>query len=93
MALTYLVFFLPRFTQYKADPEMHYHMKQALGIFVASFAIRGILGSLAPLGMPYGSVMLLQTTTLVYIFLGIHNVVYGRMRPLPYIGKYAERVF
>jgi hypothetical protein len=93
MALTYVIFFLPRFTEYRADPEMHYHMKQSLGLFVVSFAIRGLLGTLAPFGMPYITVMIVQTATLVYIFLGVHNVLYGKMQPLPYIGKYAERVF
>jgi hypothetical protein len=93
MALSYIIFFLPRFTEYKADPEVHYHMKQGLGIFMAFFAIRGMFGSLAFLGMPYGSVLLLQIVTLVYIFLGIRNVLEDKMHPLPFIGKYAERVF
>jgi uncharacterized membrane protein len=93
MALTYVIFFLPRFTKYKNEPEMLYHMKQSLGLFLVSFAIRGILGTLAPFGMPYISVMIQQTASLVFIIMGIHNVLHGKMQPLPYIGAYAQRLF
>ena len=54
-ALTYLIFCLPRFTEFKEDPTMHYHVRQGLGLLVCALALQGILSILVYWGAPHAA--------------------------------------
>ncbi len=92
-SLTYLVFFLPRFTEYKNDPEMHYHMKQSLGLLIVALDLQGIISILGFWGMPHWRVWPVRAVLLYLLYIGVLNVINKKLLPLPWFGKYSERVF
>lgn len=92
-ALTYLLFFLPRFTEWKEDPEMHYHMKQAIGLLVFALCLQGIISILGYWGMPAWRVWPVRGVLIYLLWIGINHGQGGKLQPLPWIGKYAERIF
>jgi len=99
-ASAYIMFFIPLLTGAKKDKFVEYHTKQGIGFFIFAATLRGILAALG--GPPYiafGSTLsslLLQPAHLVLIVLmvlGIMNASKGETKPLPVIGKYADRLF
>lgn len=92
-ASAYLIFFLPRFTEYRTDPEIHFHMKQGVGLLVTSLSLQGISSILGGLGMPAWRGLLVNLFVLYMLYVGISNVLYDRKKVLPWIGKYADRAF
>lgn len=93
-ALTYLIFFLPRFTEWKAEPEMHFHERQAIGLLIFALSLQGILSILVYWGAPHTILVWAVRIVLLYLlYIGAKNALASRMEPLPWIGKYAERIF
>ena len=99
-ALAYICFVIPLLTKSRDDGFVRYHIKQGVGFFITAMALRGIIAAIA--GPPYTvlggmlSGLLLQPVNLVLIILfvfGVMNVFRGEMKPLPVIGKYAEKMF
>jgi uncharacterized membrane protein len=92
-ALTYLVFFLPRFTNFKGDSEMHFHMKQAIGLLVFALSLQGILSILYYWGGPSVLVWPVRLILLYFLFVGMAGAWKGEKKDLPFIGEYANRAF
>ena len=99
-ASSYVCFVIPLLTKYRNDKLVRYHIKQGVGFFIANMFLRGLVMSVA--GPPYTifggilSELLLQPVYLVLIIffvLGVINSLRGNMKPLPLIGKYADRIF
>jgi len=98
-AVAYILFFIPLLTKAKGDKFVEYHTKQGIGFFIFAAALRGVIAALGgPPYVPFGStlsLLLLQPAHLVliiFIVIGIINAIKGEMKPLPIIGKYAERL-
>lgn len=92
-ALTYLVFFLPRFTRHKGDPDLHFHMKQAIGLLVLALSLQGIISILGFWGGPAWLVWPVRAILLYFLVTGMRNAWRGERKDLPYIGAYASRAF
>jgi len=92
-ALTYLVFFLPRFTSYKGDSDVHFHMKQAVGLLTLALSLQGAFTILVYWGAPKLLVWPVRFILLYYVFVGISSVLKGEKKELPFIGEYATRAF
>lgn len=90
---TYLFFFLPRMTEYKADRELQYHMRQAIGLLVFALMLQGIISILGYWGMPSWRVWPVRIILVYLFYTGALNVLGSQLKPLPWIGKYAERIF
>jgi uncharacterized membrane protein len=98
-AIAYVLFFVPLLAKAKSDKFVEYHTKQGIGFFIFAAALRGVLAALG--GPPYVrfgstlSALLLQPAHLVLIVLiviGMANAFKGETKPLPVIGKYAEKL-
>ena len=93
-ALTYLVFCLPRFSEWKEDAEMHYHMRQAIGLLVFALSLQGILSILVYWGAPHQAGAWTVRLILLYLVgIGMGHALRDELAPLPWIGKYSERIF
>jgi uncharacterized membrane protein len=87
--VAYILFFVPLLTgDHKKSPFVMYHTNQGTLLFI--FAVGGgIISSILAIiliGVFLGIVV--SVVSLVFLILGIMNVVNGRMKPLPLIGKY-----
>ena len=95
--VAYLIFFLPLLTEAKKDPFVKYHVKQGLGLLIAFFALRFItLFLIAPLfylvGFLFMSILwVINLFLLALLILGIMNAAKGEEKPLPLIGKWADK--
>jgi uncharacterized membrane protein len=94
-ALTYFVFFLPRFTKHRADLEVQYHMKQSIGLLITALSLQGAISILIGYwGMPKAMGIWPVRIFLLYLLItGIQHALKMKQKQLPVIGKYAERVF
>ncbi len=92
-AISYLVFFYPRFTQYKTNQDVHFHMKQGVGLLVFALSLQGIISILGYWGMPTWRVWPVRIVLLYLFFMGIQNALHHRNEFLPWIGKYANKTF
>lgn len=71
----------------KEEPFVKFHIKQGLVLLVIEVAIR----ILAPMfGSMYSLFNLLDLTVLVFIVIGIVNVVKGDEKELPFIGQFSK---
>lgn len=87
--VAYILFFIPLLTDAKNDPFVKYHVKQGLVLFIY-FAIAWIVVNVIPV---VGWVLypVLEIIGIVLLVLGILNAINGKEKPLPVIGKYAEK--
>lgn len=91
---TYFVFFLPRFTEYKADAYVQYHMKQAIGLLITALSLQGVISILGYWGMPsFMGVWPVRFVLFYLLFVGLRNAYGKQAQPLPWIGRYADRLF
>ncbi len=96
--VAYLVFFLPLLTEAKKDPFVKYHVKQGLGLLITFFALRFLtLFLIAPLFYMLGFLFMfvLWATNLFLVallILGMMNAAKGEEKPLPLIGKWADKL-
>jgi uncharacterized membrane protein len=71
-----------------------FHLRQALGIWIAYLACFILIMITAPF-MLFLSVFLLPVvgiTTLIFVILGLVNAINGKMKPTPLIGGLAEKI-
>ncbi len=92
-AFSYLIFFLPRLTEYKGDEDMRFHMKQGLGLLIAALSLQGTISVLGFWGMPSWRVWPVRLILFYWLFVGIRSALAGKKDLLPWIGKYADRAF
>jgi len=92
-AITYLIFFAPQFTSAKSDEFVKYHQAQAIGLLIFVLALQGfIIVFLTWIGGPRAIFLWIFRAIMVYqVVMGMLSAWRGEMKPLPWIGKYAER--
>ncbi len=71
------------------DVNAKYHMKQGLALFIAEMITMAI-GLFPILGWIFAAVM--SWVWLVISLYGIYNVLMGRRRRLPIVGKYSDKI-
>ena len=87
--IAYILFFIPLLTgDHRKSPFVMYHTNQGTVLFlfsVGGWIVSSILMFIL-IGILVGFVV--GITSLVFLVIGIINVLNGRMKPLPLIGKY-----
>ncbi len=94
--LTYLVFFLPKLVEHnKEDGFVKYHEQQAIGLLIFAFFLQGIISFIGYWGLdPWGiRVWPVRFILLYELWVGMRNACYGERKELPWIGKYATKLF
>lgn len=92
---TYLVFFLPLLVGEKHDSFVKYHMKQAIGLLITVLAAQGLIKYVYEIGaggLTNPMAWALRIFALIWVILGFMNTQNGVEKPLPWIGKYAEKL-
>ncbi|MCR4330613.1 MAG: hypothetical protein NUV49_01900 [Patescibacteria group bacterium] len=89
--VAYILFFIPLLTDAKNDPFVKYHVKQGLVLFIA-YVVVMILSWTPIVWSLYGLIMLLNLGLLVLLIIGIMHAVNGEQKPLPFIGKFADKI-
>jgi len=87
--IAYLLFFVPLLTgDHKKSPFVMYHTNQGTVLFI--FAVGGWIVSSILMIILIGALLgfVVGIASLVFLIIGIINVVNGRMKPLPLIGKF-----
>ena len=90
--IAYILFFVPLLTDTKNDPFVKYHVKQGFVLFIAAMIVwvidRFLL--LIPI-IGWGLMYLLGFFLLSLFIIGVINAMGGKQKPLPLIGKFAEK--
>jgi len=87
--VAYILFFVPLLTgDHNKSPFVKYHTNQGTILFI--FAVGGWIVSSILMILLIGFLLgfVISITSLVFLVIGIINVVNGRMKPLPIIGKF-----
>lgn len=90
--IAYILFFVPLLTGHaQKDEFVKFHVKQGLLVFIIGTAI-WVVSMAIPwyYGIFHALLNLLSLANLVFIIIGIVNVVNKKKEPLPYIGKYSD---
>jgi len=87
--IAYILFFIPLLTEAKKDPFVKYHVKQGLVLFIG-WVVVAIIDSILPWQF-WMIGRLLDIGLFILMVLGIMNAVGGNQKPLPVIGKFAEK--
>jgi uncharacterized membrane protein len=91
-AYLWVLIIIPFLTDAKDDPFVKFHLKQGL-VLVVFEAIGWFLG-MAIIWIPligWLVTWLWWLASLIFVIIGIMNVVNGQEKELPYIGHYAKR--
>lgn len=95
--VAYLLFFVPLLTDSKDDPFVKFHVKQSLTILslaVALYVLRIFLFYIPFLGIALIFIYpLISLGLFALIVIGIYNALNSKMKELPLIGKYADKLF
>ena len=90
--IAYILFFVPLLTDTKNDPFVKYHVKQGFVLFIAAMIVwiidRFLL--LIPI-IGWGLMYLLGFFLIGLFIIGIMNALGGKQKPLPLIGKFANK--
>lgn len=94
-AIAYLLFFVPLLGNEKDDPFIQFHVQQGLGLLLFALIVQGAVSFLLGLGMgpkhflvwPAGIFLLFE------LFQGMVHAYRGEWEPLPFLGKYAARLY
>jgi uncharacterized membrane protein len=87
--VAYILFFVPLLTgDHNKSPFVKYHTNQGTILFI--FAVGGWIVSSILMIILIGFLLgfVISIASLVFLVIGIINVVNGRMKPLPVIGKF-----
>ena len=87
--IAYLLFFVPLLTgDHKKSPFVMYHTNQGLILFL--FSVGGSIVSSILMFILIGILLMFVVgiASLVFFVIGVINVVNGRMKPLPLIGRF-----
>ncbi len=90
--IAYIIFFLPLLTGAKKDPFVKYHVKQGLTLFITAVVVR--IANYILVYIPIIGLMiswLLSLFLLILLVIGIMNAAKREEKPLPVIGKFAEK--
>ena len=87
--IAYILFFVPLLTDAKKDPFVKYHVKQGLALFVCALAVSLFFQVLPFL---FAIAWVLDILVIVLLVIGIMNASRGEQKPLPIIGKFAEKI-
>jgi len=95
-AATYVIFFLPFLTMAKNDSFVNYHFKQSVALLISVLAARGVLALLIYWSLGRGLSLffafVIWAGFAVGVIYGILNSLAGNTKPLPFIGKHAEKL-
>ena len=86
--VAYIVFFIPLLTEDRNDPFVKFHVKQGLTLFVTWIAA-GFVSLIPFIGQALAP--FLSLAMLALMGLGIYRAHKGEQKPLPLIGKFADR--
>ena len=87
--IAYILFFIPLLTgDHNKSPFVMYHTNQGLVLFL--FSVGGSLVSSILMILIIGFLLMFVVgiASLVFCIIGIMNVLNGKMKPLPLIGKF-----
>lgn len=97
-AFAYVLFFIPLLTGDKKDPYVRYHVKQGLVLFILGVIV-WIINMFLYQIFPYYSWYIariiswvLNLGVFVLFVIGIINAFSSKEKPLPLIGKIAEKI-
>ncbi|KUF44911.1 DUF4870 domain-containing protein [Myroides marinus] len=79
----------------KADNLLKYHLRQALGVVVLSFAL-GIVIQVVARILPAMAMLISSVLYLIsigYMVIGILNAAGEKQKPLPIIGQWSDKTF
>ena len=85
--VAYILFFIPLLTDAKNDPFVKYHVKQGLVLFIAGFIVMVI----SHMPVIYIFSWAFNIVMLILFIAGMLNVLKGKEKPLPLIGKFASK--
>jgi len=88
--VAYILFFVPLLTEAKNDPFVKYHVKQGLSLFICGVAVSFLSGILSWFFRWISS--LLSFGVFILFIIGVINASKGEEKPLPLIGKFAEKL-
>ncbi len=80
---------IPFLTGAKKDPFVKFHMKQGI-VLVICFIVNIFISMIPVLGWIAG--FIIWWILIILMIIGVINVVQGKEKELPIIGKYAEKV-
>ena len=87
--IAYLLFFVPLLTgDHKKSRFVMYHTNQGLVLFLFSVGGSIVSSILMIVLIGFLLILLVGIASLVFFIIGIINVLNGRMKPLPLIGKF-----
>jgi len=86
--IAYIIFFVPLLTDVKNDPFVRYHVRQGLILFIF-WIIVSFVQWIPPL---YMITWILHLGLLVLLIIGIIHAANGEKKPLPIIGKFANKI-
>lgn len=86
--IAYILFFIPLLTDAKNDPFVKYHVKQGLALFICFMVVAAV--SQTFFGMFFTG--LLDLGLVVLAVIGILNVTKGKQEPLPFLGRFADKI-
>lgn len=90
-AYLWILIIIPFLTDGKDDPFVKFHLKQGLALIifdVIGWFVSALIGWFPIIG--WLIVWLFWITSLVLVIIGIMNVLNGREKELPLIGRYAK---
>jgi len=88
-ALSYLVFFAPKFFGKENDSFLAYHSRQGLSLLIAALTMQGAISIIGYWGGPqYMLAWVVRFILLYLVFVGASGAMKGEMKPLPYIGNF-----
>ena len=79
---------IPLLTDAKNDPFVKFHIKQGLVLLIFCILVSVVMG-IPVLGWIVGGIGWI--VEVVFLIMGIVNVVNGKQEPLPLIGQYADK--
>lgn len=97
-AIAYILFFVPLLTEDRKDPYVKYHVKQGLALLILGIIVSivdNILYHIFPFYMWYTArtiTWILNLGVFVLFIIGVANAIGNKERPLPVIGKIAEKI-
>jgi len=87
--IAYILFFIPLLTgDHNKSPFVKYHTNQGLTLFLFSAGASIVSSLLMIIIIGFVLMFLVGLASLALCIIGILNVVNGKMKPLPVIGKY-----
>ena len=88
--VAYIIFFLPLLTKAKDDPFVRFHVKQGLVLFLLMLVF-WLIKIIMPWYLYWRLSELFGLFTVIFLILGLLNVLQGKQEKLPLIGQFADK--